>query len=223
MWLSHLHFKVESWVLLPNFSESLVEPRVRVATRAKGLVADRRLFLAFDQGEIFPTRLVEDGSPAAAFLLAPQGDMIPANEAARLGLELVDGCIVQRPVEPQIACPKCRVFVMAVQGVRGPYWEGREQTGRRRSYRVGGAHRDGSVTVERDFFDDFCRQCAWWLDHVADEEDPQAHCRELPSWIAGLPASVDFSRKVGRDAATQIAADVLGISARSMYRGGRSD
>jgi hypothetical protein len=199
-------------VLLPNFSESLVEPRVRVATRAKGLVADRRLFLAFDR-----TRLVEDGSLEAAFLLAPQGDVIPANEAARLGLELVDGCIVQRPVEPQIACPKCRVFVTAVQGVRGPYWEGREQTGRRRSYRVGG-DRDGSVTVGRDFFPDFCRQCAWWLDHVADEGDPSGHVRELPDWIVQCWAKVRRVER-GDDAATRVAAEVLGISLRSVYRG----
>lgn len=184
--------------------------------RAKGLVADRRLFLALDQ-----TRLVEDGSPEAAFLLAPQGDVIPANEAARLGLELVDGCIVQRPpqaVEPQIACPKCRVFVMAVQGVRGPYWEGREQTGRRRSYRVGGADRDGSVTVDRDFFDDFCRQCAWWLDHVADEDDPSGHVRELPAWVVQCWAKVRRVER-GDDAATRVAAEVLGISLRSVYRG----
>jgi hypothetical protein len=184
-----------------------------VRNRAKGLVADRRLFLALDQ-----TRVVEDGSPEAAFLLAPQGDVIPTNEAARLGLELVDGCIVQRQaVEPQVACPKCRFFVMAVQGVRGPYWEGREQAGRRRSYRVGG-DRDGSVTVGRDFFADFCRQCAWWLDHVADENDPGGHVTELPAWVVQCWARVRRVER-GHDAAARVAAEVLGISVRSVYRG----
>lgn len=67
----------------------------RGAGAATALVADRRLYLnaAKDQ-------LVEEGAPDAAFLLAPQGTPIEAADVARLGLELVDGKVVQ-PTEKE--------------------------------------------------------------------------------------------------------------------------
>ncbi len=165
-------------------------------------------------------------------------------------------------MEPHVRCSKCRIFVEAVEGIRGDYWQGREQSGLRRSYRTG-AHRDGAVTVSgpvtppaRAFFDLLRDEtCAHWLDHLADQDDPCEHTRELPAWIARLPKSVDFSRlrtsgmaapvcrtcyhqtirrasgwwcthchrtrepHVARDAAARVAAAVLGVSVRSVYRG----
>lgn len=122
-------------------------------------------------------------------------------------------------VEPRVACPECSEFVSAVIGIRGPYWRGREAAGRRRSYRVG-PPRDGTVTVSPGFFDSFCDEtCRPWVDHVADQDDPREHTSELPAWIADLLKSVNFDRKVGRDAAARVAAAVLGVSVRSVYRG----
>lgn len=60
-----------------------------------GLVADRRLYLTRDE-----SKMVEHGSPDAAFLLATPGTVVPADLVDRLGLALVDGCLVQRP-EPE--------------------------------------------------------------------------------------------------------------------------
>jgi hypothetical protein len=146
-------------------------------------------------------------------------------------------------------------------GIRGPYWEGRERAGRRRSYSTG-ASRDGSVSVSDAFFGLLRDEtCAYWLDHLRDQDDPCGHTRELPPWIARLPKSVDFGRlrdfdrlrrsgtaapvcrtcghktirresgwwctcchrtrepHVARDAAARVAAAVLGVSVRSVYRG----
>jgi len=62
------------------------------AAAPAGLVADRRLALTGDRA-----RVVEDGDPEAAWLLAPPGTVIPSDEVTRLGLVLVDGkIIVQR-------------------------------------------------------------------------------------------------------------------------------
>lgn len=47
-----------------------------------GIRADRKLWLTADKA-----RVVEDGHPDAAFLLATPGYTIPIDEAARLGLE----------------------------------------------------------------------------------------------------------------------------------------
>jgi hypothetical protein len=65
-----------------------------------GLVADRRLYLTRD-GE----HVVEDGDPTAAFLLATPDTVIPSDDVARLGLEFVDGRIVQRAVESEPPAP----------------------------------------------------------------------------------------------------------------------
>jgi hypothetical protein len=121
-------------------------------------------------------------------------------------------------VEPRVVCPECSLFVTAVRGIRGPYWHGRERAGRRRSYRTGSS-REGAVTVSGQFFDLFVNEtCARWLDHLADQDDPRGHTCELPAWIARLPESVDFDHKVGQDAAARVAAAVLGVSVRSVYR-----
>ena len=104
----------------------------------------------------------------------------------------------------------------AVLGIRGSYWQGREEAGRRRSYRVGAA-RDGAVTVSGEFFDALHRQTYEWLGHLAEEADLGKHLSALPAtiaWIADLPVG-----KMGRDDAARVAAAVLGISERAVYRG----
>ena len=65
------------------------------------LVADRRLYL--DAGG---TRVLEDGDPAAAFLLAAPGRAIPKTDVARLGLVLVEGSVQQEPIAKQAAQPE---------------------------------------------------------------------------------------------------------------------
>ena len=122
-------------------------------------------------------------------------------------------------VDPRVACPECSEFVHSVMGIRGPYWHGWEQAGRRRSYRVGAA-RDGAVTVSPVFFDLFRNEtCGEFLDHLAEQNDPRDHIAGLPTWIVDTLESVDFGRPLGRDAAAQVAAAVLGISERAVYRG----
>jgi hypothetical protein len=56
-----------------------------------GVIADRRLYLNADK-----SRIVEDGDPTAAFLLATPGTTIPAADVAALGLEVVDGKVQHR-------------------------------------------------------------------------------------------------------------------------------
>ncbi len=130
-------------------------------------------------------------------------------------------------MEPELTaiCSECRSFVLAVQGIRGPLWQGRQKAGLSHSYRdfrAASVLRDGSVSASPDFFDLFRdKTCARVLDHLADQDDPRAHTRGLrPIWIARLLGSVDFKRKVGLDAATRLAAAVLGISERSFSRRG---
>lgn len=65
------------------------------------LVADRRLFV--DAGG---TQLLEEGDPNAAFLLAAPGRPIAKAAVDRLGLELVEGLVQQRPVGKQAAPPE---------------------------------------------------------------------------------------------------------------------
>ena len=60
-----------------------------------GLLADRRLYLTRDE-----SRVVEEGSPEAAFLFATPGTIVPAADADRLGLNLVDGRITLPGTEP---------------------------------------------------------------------------------------------------------------------------
>lgn len=59
------------------------------------IVADRRLWLTADKA-----RVVEDGDPAAAFLLASPGTEIPAGEVERLKLSAKDGKVVLPGGEP---------------------------------------------------------------------------------------------------------------------------
>jgi hypothetical protein len=101
-------------------------------------------------------------------------------------------------VESVVTCGECRVLVEAVQGIRGPYWSGRQRAGRRRSYRVG-AVRDGAIIVSPAFFDptrndSFVSACARWVGHLVRQVNPHAHASALPAWIARLPRLVDFSR-----------------------------
>lgn len=63
--------------------------------KGSGMHADRRLFV-----DVGKARLVEDGSPDAAYLLAPEGGEILAADVERLGLSVVDGCVVQGAAEP---------------------------------------------------------------------------------------------------------------------------
>lgn len=56
------------------------------------LTADRRLYLSADR-----QRVLEEGDPAAAYLLAGVGGEIVPSEAARLGLAVVNGRLEQRP------------------------------------------------------------------------------------------------------------------------------
>jgi hypothetical protein len=70
---------------------------VRPDAHAGDMVADRRLYVAADEA-----RLVEDGDPAAAFLLAcGTGDLISAADVKRFGLTLVGGRVVQGAAEPE--------------------------------------------------------------------------------------------------------------------------
>jgi len=62
--------------------------------------ADRRLWLSGDR-----SRVVEDGDPAAAFLLAAPGAAIAGTEAVRLGLQTVDGVIHLPPEEKKAPKP----------------------------------------------------------------------------------------------------------------------
>jgi hypothetical protein len=69
---------------------------------AGGLIADRRLCLTRDD------RLVEDGALDAVMLLAGEGGLIPGDVVTHLGLELIDGRVVQHSSEPAIAEPKSK-------------------------------------------------------------------------------------------------------------------
>lgn len=86
-----------------------------------GIVADRRLYVTRDRDSAVDAqpgaRIVEEGDPDAAFLLAAEGDVIPDIKAQELGLAVVDGKVVQRaasvseppPAEPpteSVAKPK---------------------------------------------------------------------------------------------------------------------
>jgi hypothetical protein len=65
----------------------------RRTVRAKAplaLIADRKLYLTRDK-----ERIVEEGSPEAAYLFANSGTMIPDAEAARLGLSVTNGRMMQ--------------------------------------------------------------------------------------------------------------------------------
>lgn len=78
------------------------------------LVADRRLWL-----NAGGTRIVEDGDPAAAFLLAAPGRSIPKSEVDRLGLELVDGAIQHAGARKRAARPEDKKAKPAADKARG--------------------------------------------------------------------------------------------------------
>lgn len=91
----------------------------------QGLVADRRLYLTKDGGNVDAApgqRVVEEGDPAAAYLLATPGWVIPSEDVTRLGLELVDGRIVQRPAKPAAAAqaPAAGEQKVAVDEAKAP-------------------------------------------------------------------------------------------------------
>lgn len=89
----------------------------------QGLVADRRLYLTREGGNVDGQpgpRMVEDGDPAAAFLLATPGWVIPAEDVSRLGLELVDGRIEQRRAKPVVAAPAAEELKVAVDEAKAP-------------------------------------------------------------------------------------------------------
>lgn len=78
----------------------------------QGIIADRRLYLTREGGNVDGKpgqRVVEEGDREAAWLLATPGSLIDALEVERLGLELVDGKVVQRKAriddEPKSAEP----------------------------------------------------------------------------------------------------------------------
>jgi hypothetical protein len=60
------------------------------------MIADRRLCLDRRQ-----SRLVEENTPEAAWLLVGKGHEIPASEVKRLGLEMVDGRVQQQVPEQE--------------------------------------------------------------------------------------------------------------------------
>ena len=60
------------------------------------MLADRRLYLDSSREQ-----LCEEGAASAAYLFAAPGSPIPDAEAARLGLVMVDGRVVQKSAEPE--------------------------------------------------------------------------------------------------------------------------
>jgi hypothetical protein len=119
---------------------------------------------------------------------------------------------------PELPCLKCHTFVEAVQGIRGEYWEDRGRAQRRRSYRVGGAQPGGAVTVGPAFFPDVRAICKAWAIHVDEQDDPGAHVRALPAWVADCWAKAPRGVQLADDAGACVAAALLGIDVRSVYR-----
>lgn len=84
------------------------------------MVSDRRLLLASDNNTV-----VEAGDPRGSFLLCGAGCEIPAAEAARLGLSVVDGRVVQARADkksPEAPVEKTEKMAPAPEDkmVRGP-------------------------------------------------------------------------------------------------------
>jgi hypothetical protein len=135
----------------------------------------------------------------------------------------VGASLKRSDVEPgqRVTCPACNVFVQVVRGIRG---EAFNEEGRRHFYTVMGplrASRCGPrYAVSPHFFRGVSNACGHWLvDHLAFEDDPQTHVtsQDFPSWVASLIRDVDFSRKVGRDAAVTVCAELLGISRQQVF------
>ncbi len=79
------------------------------------LIADRRLWL--DAGR---TRIVEDGDPTAAFLLAAPGRPIPKADVERLGLAVVSGAVRQGVPTTRAARPKAKRRTRPADKMRKP-------------------------------------------------------------------------------------------------------
>lgn len=121
------------------------------------------------------------------------------------------------------SCPECAAFLRAVEGIRGPYFAGRKQSGRRLSYQPGQRPaRDGMVSVSEDFYGDLAEDCRRWHEHVEEvpEADRAAHLDALPKWLRDVVIRIGF-RSIGVDAGVRMAAQLLGVDPRSVYRHGR--
>jgi hypothetical protein len=92
---------------------SLEFKRNDAESKAGDLVADRRLWV-----NAAKTRLVEDGDPDAAFLLAGEGGRVSEADALALGLSVVNGQVVQLPLEKAAPAPENKM-VPAPGGNKG--------------------------------------------------------------------------------------------------------
>ena len=119
-----------------------------------------------------------------------------------------------------LECPACARFVKAVQGIRGKAFDDRggARAARRRSYRAQSAVRKNTIVVSPAFVDLVRETCAAWLNHLGDEDAPIVHVRALPEWVPPLLEGVSFEQKVGATADARVAATLLGVSLRSVYR-----
>ena len=121
----------------------------------------------------------------------------------------------------EVNCGPCARLVVMLEGIRGPFFQERERRGLGHSYMPRPpAYRGGSVAVSPAFFDLVLEHVSAWLDAVSDE--PEEHTPHLPEWARGALAAVNVNRVIGRDAAVQAAAAILGVSARSVYRRSRT-
>lgn len=205
---------------VPSFDDELAD--MRAALR-------ERLWLATDG------TVVEDGDPRAALLLVAACDA-PTVEARRQLAE-------ERAAEyRRVHACECGRFLAAVQGIRGPFWRERERgeglDPRRRSYwSEWRPPRANSIAVPADFHAAIIDACERWLRHLKcdlDRDEPEAlgtHVRELPKLareLLSVVTTVDedgpyFTRaspEATRTDAHRVAAALLGVGVRSVYRGG---
>jgi hypothetical protein len=130
-------------------------------------------------------------------------------------------------------CYPCALFVSAVARIRGPYWH--ERTGRRRSYRALSPVTRNVMVVPPGFHERVSEACAAWLEHLKQPSDePEAlgiHVQQLPDWVRELLSSVvdvdedgpafrRWRQGLNRDDSRHVAAALLGVGVRSVYRGG---
>jgi len=106
-----------------------------------------------------------------------------------------------------------------VIGIRGPLF----QWGRQQRYGVmaEGAQQARSgerISVTWSFFFELLTQCERELDHV-EREGSTSHVeqQQFPDWVKDAFGSVDFGRKMGKDAAVRVCAALLGISPATVY------
>ena len=140
-----------------------------------------------------------------------------------------------------IQCPACALFAESVKGIRGPYW--RERAGKRRSYKARGVIHSNTVSVSPQFHELLTDACGQWIAHLkgyCTAADSDLALREhlstlLPTsgrWLIKLLRPVleeeqsgeaYFSGAIGPEhTATQaaiVAAELLGVGVRSLYRG----